>query len=504
MTTVLSTNPRTGDSVPTSSTETTGEELHETVERAAVAGTSLAAASPAARAAALRAVGAALLHERANLAALAERETALGLPRLEGEVGRAASQFELFASVLEDGEYLEAIIDHADPDTGQPDVRRVLEPIGPVAVFGASNFPFAFSVAGGDTASALAAGSAVVAKAHPSHPATSDASALAIGRGLESAGFSPDCLRLVHGIEAGAALVQHPQIQAVGFTGSLRGGRALHDLAMNRPSPIPFYGELGSLNPVVITREAAEARGAAIADGFLESFTLGVGQFCTKPGIVLVPEEAAPGFVEHLAGPIAEHEGGFLLNQSINQAFKEHLNSLSTGGSKVDLLVSEPGVTDGTKVGIALAVADAASVDWSDSPLVHECFGPFAVIVRYRSVDEALRVLRALPASLTGTIHAQDNDPESLAVFSVLRQTVGRVVWNGYPTGVRVSWAMHHGGRYPASTNSLHTSVGATAIRRFLRPVAYQGVPDSHLPDALRDSNPLALPRRIDGQRHMR
>ncbi|NNC74162.1 MAG: aldehyde dehydrogenase (NADP(+)) [Acidimicrobiia bacterium] len=501
MTTVRSTNPRTGDEVPTKSTETTEPELQDIMERASVASARLGAVSPSVQAAALRSVASALHNERTSLAELADRETALGLPRLEGEVGRAAAQFELFASVVDDGEFLEATIDHADPDSGQPDVRRVLEPIGPVAVFGASNFPFAFSIAGGDTASALAAGNAVVAKAHPSHPATSDASALTIRSALEAAGLPPDSLSVVHGVEAGAALVQHPRIQAVGFTGSLAGGRALHDLAMSRSSPIPFYGELGSLNPVVVTPAAAATRGTGIAQGFLESYTLGVGQFCTKPGIVLVPKSAASGFVEHLAERIVAHEGGFLLNQSIKRAFRAHLDSLNVDGEPLELLVSQPADTDGTKAGIALAVVDADAVDWTASPLAHECFGPFAVVVRYDSIDQALNVLSALPASLTATIHAEDGDPDSAAVFAALRQEAGRVVWNGFPTGVRIGWAMHHGGRYPASTNPLHTSVGASSVRRFLRPVAYQGVPDTHLPYSLRDGNPLALPRRVDGQR---
>lgn len=504
MRSVISTNPRSGESSTTTLTETTAIELDAVMTRARDGQRSLSVSTPTERAAALRAIGAALDEDREVLVTYADEETALGRPRLNGEVDRAISQFELFATVVEDGEFLEAVIDTADTENGVADVRRVLTPIGTVGVFGAANFPLAFSVAGGDTASALAAGCAVVAKAHPSHPLTSDCSARAIRRGLTAAGQNPDCLSVVYGMDMGAALVQHGHLDAVGFTGSLSGGRFLHELATNRPSPIPFYGELGSLNPLVVTSAAAQARGVAIADGFFESFTLGLGQFCTKPGLALIPKTHASEFVQQLTSRVTAHAGGHLLNSAIEGTFRERIGELTADSCGSVLTTSESTPEAGTGTGAALAVVDAASTDWASTPLADECFGPFSVVALYDHLDEALHVLRSLPPALTGTIHAEADDADATILLDELTATSGRVVWNSYPTGVRVGWAMHHGGRYPASTNPLHTSVGATAIRRWLRPIAFQGVPDGHLPAALRDDNPLGLSRRVNGRREQR
>jgi NADP-dependent aldehyde dehydrogenase len=451
----------------------------------------------------LRAMADALEADRESLVETADRETALGPTRLGGELTRTTFQLRFFADVIDDGAYLEATIDHAgDTAMGpRPDLRKLLRPIGPVAVFGASNFPFAFSVPGGDTASALAAGCAVVIKGHEAHPRTSQLCAEALRRGATAANISPDVASLVLGRDAGTDLVLDPNIRAVGFTGSLGGGRALHDLASTRPDPIPFYGELGALNPLVICPSAAENRPTEIATGLANSFTLGVGQFCTKPGLAFVPAGShGDRVVAALSGAVNARSASVMLNARVQQGFAD-------GTAR---LLHVPGVTP-----LATAQLPATQEGWWGTPLLlevtpaaldgavlDECFGPVLVIVRYGSDNELFDLLTHVGPALTASVHADDDD---LALARRLVETfsgrVGRVVWNGYPTGVAVAWAMHHGGPYPAATDALHTSVGASAIRRWLRPVAYQDVPQVLLPAELVDV-PAAgqrVPRRVDG-----
>jgi NADP-dependent aldehyde dehydrogenase len=481
-------------------TETDAAELKRVTADARRAAARLAATPEVERASWLEAVADALDAASDELVAIADEETSLGTARLTGEVARTTGQLRLFSRVITDGGYLEATIDHADPDATppRPDLRRMLVPLGPVAVFAASNFPFAFSVAGGDTASALAAGCPVVVKAHPGHPRLSDRTAAIVAAALADADAPRGAFAMVAGHETGRQLVLDPAIMAAGFTGSLSGGRALFDLATSRSDPIPFYGELSSLNPVLISPAADRARAEELAAGLVGSFTLGVGQFCTKPGLVLVP---AHGQLESaVVAALDAPAGAAMLNERIASSFAASLEQLIDSG-RVEVLVGNPdgAVTDGAASAVVLAtgVDDlAAAADL----MLEECFGPMTLLVRYDGDAELDRALDLLPGSLTVTIHAEDGEFETLAPrVQQLRDTAGRLVFGGWPTGVAVNWAQQHGGPWPSTTSSLHTSVGATAIRRFLRPVAFQNAPEVLLPPALHDANPLAIPRRVDG-----
>lgn len=476
-------------------------EVTEATGAARRAAAAVASAPPSVRAGWLRVVADRLDAEAESLATVADEETALGMPRLTGEVARTSGQLRMFAAVLEDGAYLEVVIDRADLDASppRPDLRRMLVPIGPVAVFGSGNFPFAFSVAGGDTASALAAGCPVVVKAHPGHPLTSRDTGRVVNEALASAGAPTGTFSLIDGFEEGKELVCDPEIAAVGFTGSLAGGRALFDLAVGRPDPIPFYGELGSLNPVILSEGAVAARPDKLAADLTSSFTLGVGQFCTKPGVVFVP--AGSGFESAVAVAAGDVGGAVMLHESIAQRFADGLGSL-TAGDDVEVVVGDPStaVDSGRAAPVVLTTTVEAVLAEPDR-LLTECFGPTTLLVRYRDEQELLAGLRSFPGSLTATVHAEPHEYEQLEqVLAVLPQLAGRVIHGGWPTGLSVTWAQHHGGPWPATTASLHTSVGATAIRRFLRPVVYQDTPSSLLPDPLQEDNPLLLPRRVDGR----
>jgi NADP-dependent aldehyde dehydrogenase len=361
----------------------------------------------------------------------------------------------------------------------------VLRPIGPVAVFAASNFPFAFSVAGGDTASALAVGCPVIVKTHPGHPRTSELTARLVAEALAEA--PEGVFQTVAGFEQGLALVDAEPIEAVAFTGSLRAGRALLERCTARPRPIPFYGELGSLNPVVVTADADAARGLELAAGLAGSFQLGDGQFCTKPGLVFVPEGSA--LEAALPAHVAVGEPR-MLTQAIADGYE-------TGRQRASAI---PGVEviagGGSATAPTVLAADAATL-LAHGQLLDEVFGPVTVLVRYRDAAALDSALGMLEGSLTMTLHAEpEEDIAGLADWAASR--AGRVLFGGWPTGVAVSWAQHHGGPWPA-TNTVFTSVGATAVRRFLRPVTYQDAPASVLPPALRDDNPLGIPRRVDG-----
>ena len=473
---------------------TSPEDLETIVGRAAAAAPIWARSSAPDRATWLRAAADALDAAADELVPIADRETRLGETRLRGEVGRTSGQLRLFAAVVEEGSYLELTVDDADASATppRPEIRRLLVPVGPVAVFSASNFPFAFSVAGGDTASALAAGSPVIVKAHSGHPELSRRTAAIVADALEAAGAPVGSLSLIEGREAGNALVQHPVIQAAGFTGSLSGGRALYDLATGRPDPIPFYGELGSVNPVVITPAAAASRGEELAQGLVGSFTLGVGQFCTKPGVVFVP--AGSGFESLVAALVPDTTGGALLTDRITEAFPSGIDAL-TADPSIEVLARGTAADEGAQP--IVLTTDAAAVAERPEVLLEECFGPVSLLVRYSSPEELHAALRAVPGSLTATLHSEPGDEvdESLAL---LQSRAGRVLFAGWPTGVAVTWSQQHGGPWPATT-SLHTSVGASAVRRFLRPVAYQSAPSALLPGVLRDESLATLPHRRNG-----
>jgi NADP-dependent aldehyde dehydrogenase len=456
------------------------------------------------RAALLRAVAAALESDRDAVVALADAETGLGPARLDSELTRTRVQLEMFAEVVADGTVLEAIIDRPDPNAlpaPRPDLRRLLLPLGPVAVFAASNFPLAFSVPGGDTASALAAGCPVVVKAHPSHPGLSVHCARLVADALAAAGAPAGTFAAVYGVDAGRALVTHPQIAAASFTGSLAGGRALFDLATARPDPIPFYGELGSLNPTVLTPGAMAEHGAALAQAFVDSVTLGAGQFCTKPGLLFLP--AGHGLAGALAAALDRAQLGPVLNDRIRAGYQHTAETLAgTPGVQPIVAPSTVDSADGYRVAPALLRVAAPDLLTHAAELLTECFGPAALVVEYASTDELTAALDVVPGSLAATLHAEPGTEADLArvLLDRLARRAGRVVFAGWPTGVAVTWAQQHGGPWPATTAALHTSVGVTAVRRFQRPVAYQNLPDALLPEPLQDANPLGIPRRLNGQ----
>ncbi|MDF5754014.1 aldehyde dehydrogenase (NADP(+)) [Spongiactinospora sp. TRM90649] len=485
-------NPRTGRQAGGELAETTEAEVGAAVRAAGDAGRPWRAMAAAARAGVLDRVADALAANAEELWRTADEETALGETRLRGEVGRAAGQFRLFAEVLRDGGYAGVVVDHADPGATppRPDVRLMNHPLpGVVGVFAASNFPFAFSVAGGDTASALAAGCPVVVKAHPAHPRTSVLSASVIRSALPDAAL----LGLVQGLEAGRPLVQHPLVSAVGFTGSIPGGKAIQAMIHERPDPIPFYGELGSVNPVVVLPSALKNDVTALAAGFAGSLTQGVGQFCTNPGLVFVPDDES--LRSAIKEAVAGSTGGPMLSGRIIEGYAQGLARLGS----LDTLAegaSGTGPWDATPKVFTTALADFAG---ALPEIAEECFGPSSIVVTYTDPAELPVVLSRLPGSLTATVHAAD-PAEAQEVAGVLREMAGRLIWNGWPTGVAVTWAMHHGGPWPSSTAPKHTSVGAAAIGRWMAPTAYQNWPQDLLPAELREDNPLGVPRRVDGR----
>jgi NADP-dependent aldehyde dehydrogenase len=481
---VLSRDARTGESRGQVAVEADAAAVDAAV-RAAYATLDTLADRPK-RAALLRAAADAVESRAAELIAAADAETALGVPRLTGELARVAYQFRFFADIVDDGAFLGVVIDPPDPSAvpPRPELRRWKVPIGTVAVFAASNFPFAFSVPGGDTASALAAGCPVVVKAHPDHPQTSELVAETLRAAAEKVGLPAEVLQLVHGYQAGIDLVRHPLISAVGFTGSIPGGRALFDLAAARPSPIPFYGELGSLNPVLITERAAQTRSDELAAGLVASYTLGQGQFCTKPGLVLVPAGPAGDALTRSATEAASASApGALLDARMREHFLAGFAARAATPGVRTLTAAAAAPADGTPQAVraGLLEVDAAELG---GDLLEECFGPVTVLVRYRDAADAETVLSRLGGNLTATLHAESGEPDAAAWLGRLSRFAGRVIFGGWPTGVAVAPAMTHGGPYPAATSPT-TSVGGAAIDRWLRPVTFQTVPPDLLPPEL-------------------
>lgn len=435
---------------------------------------------------------------------IGDTETGLGRGRLEGERGRTTGQLRLFGTLLREGSYVEAIIDLAQPGRKpipRPDIRRMLVPLGPVAVFGASNFPLAFSVAGGDTASAFAAGCPVIFKAHPSHPATSEIVARAIKEAVARCDFPAGFFSMVQGSthDVGQALVTHPQLEAVAFTGSLGGGRALFDAAAQRPRPIPVFAEMGSINPIVVTPEALAVRGDSIAEGLVQSVTLGTGQFCTNPGLVFVLDtEASHSFIARVGALMDQRQPGVLLSETIQKKLEQVVENTLAQPSVFEVTLADQTVPEGyCYPHTVLQTTSAAFI--ADTSLQKEHFGPVTMFVVCPTVEDLLEAVDALHGNLTATIHAEEDESIlSNKLLSLLREKVGRLIWNGFPTGVEVVYAMQHGGPYPATTAPHTTSVGLTAIKRFMRPVAFQDMPDALLPDALKNANPLNIWRVVD------
>ena len=496
MTIVHGIDPRTGEPVGNGVAETTVSELEALLASAHGAATPFGASPPEVRAGLLRALADRLDADASTLVPLAEAESGLTTARLTGEVARTTGQLRLFAAVVEEGSYLEAIIDTAGSAAGV-DLRRCLRSIGPVLVYAASNFPFAFSVLGGDTASALATGAPVLVKAHPSHPQLSARTAEIANEVVAELGLAAGVFGIVFGDDAGVTALRDPRIQACGFTGSTRGGRFLFDVAAARPDPIPFFGELGSVNPTVLTPAAVSARGAEIAAGFIGSFTLGVGQFCTKPGLLFVPADYD---LSALTAAVTALPSAPMLNARIADQFVAGTAALGDHTDVDAVATGTPKPTAGAWGTPALFVTTATAVIADPNALTEEHFGPAALVVRYDDPEQLFAALDAVQGSLTATVHAEVDDPFPLdPLMQRLAARAGRLIWNGWPTGVAVAWAMNHGGPWPASTSAAHTSVGATAISRWLRPVSYQAVPDSMLPAPLQEANPWRVPRRIDG-----
>ncbi len=440
-----------------------------------------------------------LLVERANA------ETGLPLPRLQGELGRTTGQLRLFAEVLEEGSWVNARVDEALPDRkplARPDLRSMLKPLGPVAIFGASNFPLAFSVAGGDTASALAAGNPVIVKAHPAHPGTSELAALAIWKAVADCGLPAGVFALLFdaGIEVGVSLVKHPAIKAVAFTGSAAAGQALMRLAAARPEPIPCFAEMGSTNPLFILPGALRERGVALAQGLQGSFTLGSGQFCTKPGVVFLPQTGSESFVDALKTGVATLGQHGMLTQGIAARYSKAVQQRLADGD-AELVAGQQGVaSEGAAAGSPL-VFGVSLKDFLDHPeLGEEVFGPTTLLVHYGGEEDLLSAAQRLHGHLTATIHGTAEDlVEATKLVRVLETKVGRILFNGFPTGVEVSHAMVHGGPFPATSDGRSTSVGTQAIFRFTRPVCLQDFPDAALPAELKRANPLRIMRLVNG-----
>lgn len=498
-------NPQTGAALDPAFFSATHGEIEEASQLAAAAFTTYAQVSGKTRATFLRRVADGLDAHREELAARAHLETALPMSRLLGEVGRTSGQLRLFAGAVEEGSWVNARIDPALPDRQplpRPDIRSMLRPLGPVVVFGASNFPLAFSVAGGDTASALAAGCPVIVKAHAAHPGTSELAGQIIAEAVVTEGLHPGVFSLLFdaGVEAGTALVKHPLTRAVAFTGSLRGGRAVMDLAATRPDPIPCFTEMSSGNPVFVLPGALRKGPSALATSLFGSFTLGAGQFCTKPGVVFIAESnETETFLTELKRHVAQAEPYALLTAGIA---REYVRATRSRAGQTEL-VAEAAGAEGDNAHTATAKLFATGVDelLSNPALADEIFGPDTLLIRCNNAQDYLRAARALDGHLTATIFGDEDDlAANRELIQILEQKAGRLIFNGFPTGVEVSHAMVHGGPYPSTSDPRFTSVGALAIYRFARPVCFQGFPPAMLAAELQDANPLGIRRLCDGK----
>ncbi|WP_147915553.1 aldehyde dehydrogenase (NADP(+)) [Ruania zhangjianzhongii] len=476
---------------------TTPSELDGLVQSAHTAYREASAVAPTVRAGWLTAIADALDGAADELVPLAQEETHLPGPRLRGELTRTTFQLRLLGEEIAAGHHLEATIDHADPDWGmgpRPDLRRVNVPLGVVGVFGASNFPFAFSVLGGDSASALAAGCAVVHKIHEAHQRLGTRTAEIVVAALAGTSAPKGLFAAVTGRQAGEALVDHPLVRAIGFTGSTRVGMLLSERAAARPEPIPFFGELGSTNPVFVTRRAWEERSEEIISGYAASLTLGMGQFCTKPGLLFVPEldDSARTALEETFSAAPRFE---MLSERLAEGYGSAVATVAATDGVETLIDGEHGPAPAP----SLLLTGADEVRANPELLSTEMFGPAGLVIQYGEEDRLPELAALLDGQLTATIHGESGErPAELVDLLVAK--AGRVLWNGWPTGVTVSYAQQHGGPHPATTAPGTTSVGTAAIRRFLRPVAFQDFPTEALPAALREENSWGIARRVDGR----
>lgn len=481
----------------------TPEEVDQAVELAATAFPDYSALSGKERGNFLRTIADQIESVVDEIAERGALETGLPDGRLRGETARTTGQLRMFAALIEEGSWVDARIEHAQPDRQplpKPDIRSMLRPLGPVAVFCASNFPLAFSVAGGDTAAALAAGCPVVVIAHHGHPGVAEIVAQAVLRAALATNMPEGVFSLLYGGGrlVGIPVVQHPAIQAVGFTGSRRGGTALMEAASNRPQPIPVYAEMSSVNPVVILPGALERGEAALAEAFFNSLTLGVGQFCTNPGLVFLPEGTGLVFLDRLKALAGTSMPGVMLNEGIRQAYTETVGAVAnTAGVETIGRSAAPGAEE---QGAPAVFSVSVRRFLEDDLLRGEMFGPAALIVR-GTLGEIEATIPELEGQLTATIHGTEEELAANApLVAALSAKAGRVIFNGFPTGVEVCHSMVHGGPYPATSDGRSTSVGTMSIRRFVRPVCFQTFPETCLAPELRDSNPLGIWRMVNGE----
>lgn len=501
------TNPRTGESLPPDFFSSVLDDVNAAATLADKAFAVYSRTSGREKGKFLRTIAAKIDSAVDVLVERAELESALPKPRLIGETARTSGQLRLFADLVEEASWVMARIDRPELDpkpVPKPDLRSMLHPLGPVAIFGASNFPLAFSVAGGDTASALAAGNPVIVKAHPAHPGTSELVGRLVQESVRECGLPEGVFSILFdsGNKIGIALVKHPSVKAVGFTGSRVGGRALMDVAAARPDPIPVFAEMSSTNPVFVLPGALREKSDAIASGLHASFTIGAGQFCTKPGLVFLPEGVSDeSFIANLQKLVHESKQFNLLTSGIRSAYQANI-ARRRSGNNVKLSAERLSSGNGSAIGVDPVFFETDVRAFLQNPdLAEEVFGPTTLLVRHTSRAELLEVASNLEGHLTATIHGTEDDLRDFDdLLAILKTKVGRIVFNGFPTGVEVSHAMIHGGPYPATSDGRSTSVGSQAIFRFCRPICYQGFPQAAIPEELRDSNPLQIWRMVDGK----
>lgn len=497
-------NPATGEDIGPEVTALTTDQLRAATDAAAAAFESYRSTTPSERATFLETIAEEIEGIGDELIETAHAESGLPVARIQGERGRTCGQLRLFAQVVRQGDHLRVRIDPAQPDRTplpRPDLRQRHIALGPVAVFGASNFPLAFSTAGGDTASALAAGCPVIVKAHNAHPGTAELVGHAVASAAARTGMPAGVFSVVFGPgrEIGTALVTDPVIQAVGFTGSRAGGLALAAAAAARPQPIPVYAEMSSVNPVIVLDGALEGDTAALAEGYLASLTSGSGQFCTNPGLLFLPTgEGADRFLAEVARIAGDATGQTMLTSQIREHFESGADRLETHADVTTVATGSTG--SGPNAPAPRVFSTELDRFVADDGLSDEVFGAAGLVIRYSDIDSLVAALHRIEGQLTATIHGTEADHDAARrIIPVLETKAGRLLWGGWPTGVEVSPAMVHGGPYPATSNSRTTSVGTLAIDRFQRPVCYQGLPGDVLPEPVRNENPWGLTRRMDG-----